>query len=328
MRAALPAFDARLQAELLNGWDTEVLSRSGLSAVVFEQKLRAAGNASAPTLRVLPSDFLVLSVLDQLQKELRVFVNPVGTGMALGTPKVFPIKNPGDIANILPGEVARHVAGIAGLVRRSPTIQKKNQEGKSLVCSLLEPVSAGGAQKDLSTISPLIRAVLEVVAGSDDTGATLVERTEMAKLIDEKALAATNGLNTNGATDLGRMAKADLLLIPFIHFENSGKVGTDLFAVDVATGRLLACRSWSGALLDAPPSGIVKELLQEGLRLAGEFIDRPAADDPALRHAEASFIISLKEGGMDCGSARQPKPNSRSASPTPPSPSPMTTRRS
>jgi hypothetical protein len=295
MRAALPAFDARLQAELLNRWETEVLSRSGLSAVVFEQKLRAAENASAPTLRVLPSDFLVLSVLDQLQKELRVFVNPVGTGMALGSPKVFPIKNPGEVANLLPGEVARHVAGVAGLVRRSPTIQKKNQEGKPLVCSLLEPVGAGGAQRDLSTISPLIRAVLEDVVGSDDTGATLVERTEMAKLIDEKTLAATNGLNTNVATDLGRIVKADLLLIPFIHFGNSGKISTDLFAVDVATGRMLACRSWSGALLDAPPSGIVKELLQEGLRLAGEFIARPVADDPALRHSEAGFIISLNE---------------------------------
>jgi len=65
MRAALPAFDARLQAELLTGWDSEVLSRAGLSAVVFEQKLRAAKSASASALRVLPAGFLVISVLDQ-----------------------------------------------------------------------------------------------------------------------------------------------------------------------------------------------------------------------------------------------------------------------
>jgi tetratricopeptide (TPR) repeat protein len=296
MRAALPAFDARLQAELLNGWDTEVLSRSGLSAVVFEQKLRAAGNASAPSLRVLPSDFLVLSVLDQPKKQLRVFVNRVGTGMTLGSPKIFPVRNPGDIANGLPGKVARHVASVAGLAARVPAIPHKNQKEQPLVCSLLEPVSAGGAQADLSKISPLIRAVLEDVVASDDAGATLVERSEMAKLLDEKALNATNGLNANGSTDLGRMAKADLILIPFIHFQNSQKIGTDLFAVDVATGRMLACRSWSGALLDAPPSGIVKELLQEGLHAAGESIARPVADDPALRHAEAAFIISLKEG--------------------------------
>ncbi len=296
MRSALPAFDARLQAELLNGWDTEVLSRAGLSAVVFEQKLRAAGNPSAPALRVLPSEFLVLSVLDQPKMQMRVFVSRVGTGMEIGAPKIFPINNPGHIANGLPGEVARHVASVAGLVPRVQATKNKDQEGRPLVCSLLEPVSAGGAQAELSDISPLIRAVLEDVVAGGDTGSSLVERTETAKLLDEKTLAATNGLNPNGATDLGRMVKADLVLIPFIHFENSRKIGTDIFAVDVATGRMLACRSWSGALLDAPPTGLVKELLQEGLRLAGESIARPVADDPALRHAEAGFIISLKEG--------------------------------
>ena len=296
MRAALPAFDARLQAELLNGWDSEVLSRAGLSAVVFEQKLRAAGDATTPALRVLPSGFLVLSVLDQPKKQLRVFVNQVGTGMTLGTPKIFPIKDPADIANGLPGEVARHVATLAGLAPRVPAVQSKNPQGKPLVCSLLEPVSAGGAHTELSRISPLIRAVLEDVVASDATGATLVERAETAKLLDEKSLAATNGLDANGATDLGRIAKADLILIPFIHFQNSRKIGTDLFAVHVATGRMLACRSWSGALLDSPPAGVVKELLQEGLRAAGESIARPVADDPALRHAEAEFIISLKDG--------------------------------
>jgi tetratricopeptide (TPR) repeat protein len=298
MRAALPAFDARLQAELLTGWDSEVLSRAGLSAVVFEQKLRATDNASASALRVLPSGFLVLSVLDQPKNELRVFVNRVGIGMGmeLGAPKIFPIRNPGDIANGLPGEVARHVASVAGLAPRSPAVPSKDLQGKPLICSLLEPVSAGGAQADLSQISPLIRAVLEDVVAGDDTGATLVERSETAKLLDEKALTATNGLNANGSTNLGRMAKADLILIPFIHFQDSRKIGTDLFAVDVASGRMLACRSWSGALLDAPPAGVVRELLREGLQAAGESIARPVADDPALRHAEAGFIIGLKEG--------------------------------
>jgi len=165
-----------------------------------------------------------------------------------------------------------------------------------MICSLLEPVSTGGAQAELSQISPLIRAVLKNVVAGDDAGATLVERSETAKLLDEKTLNATIGLNANGATDLGRMAKADLILIPFIHYQNSQKTGTDLFAVDVATGRMLACRSWTGALLDPPPGGVVKELLGEGLLAAGESISRPVADDPALRHAEANFIIGLKEG--------------------------------
>ncbi|MEO8615527.1 MAG: hypothetical protein ABI600_10325 [Luteolibacter sp.] len=296
MRAALPAFDARLQAELLTGWDSEVLSRAGLSSVVFEQKLRAAENASAPALRVPPSGFLVISVLDQPKNELRVFVNRVGTNMELGAPKIFPIRNPDEIANKLPGEVARHVASVAGLPPRSPSVPKNDQQRRPLICSLLEPVSAGGAQAELNQISPLIRAVLENVVASDDTGATLVERSETAKLLDEKSLTATIGINANGATDLGRMAKADLILIPFIHYQNSKKIGTDLFAVDVATGRMLACRSWTGALLDPPPSSVVKELLRDGLQAAGESISRPVADDPALRHAEADFIIRLKEG--------------------------------
>lgn len=296
MRAAMPAFDARLQAELLNGWDSEILSRAGLSAVVFEQKLRAAGDASVPVLRVLPSGFLVLTVLDQSKKQLRVFINRVGPGMTLGRPKTFPIKNPADVANRLPGEVARHVASVAGLAPRVAAIQNKKQEGKPLACSLLDPVSAGGALADLSTVSPLIRAVLEDVVAGDDVGATLVERSETATLLDEKNLAATNGLNANTATDLGRMVKADLILIPFIHFQKSRKIGTDLFAVDVATGRMLACRSWSGALLDTPPAGLIKELLLEGLLAAGESTTRAVTDDPELRHAEAAFIISLKNG--------------------------------
>ncbi|NQW99485.1 hypothetical protein HQ447_02415, partial [bacterium] len=185
MRAALPAFDARLQAELLNGWNSEVLSRAGLSAVVFEQKLRAAEIASAPALRVLPSDFLVLCILDQAKKQLRVFVNRVGTGMTLGEPVIFPIKDSGEIANQLPGVVARHVARVAGLVPHSPAVPNKPPQGKPLICSLLEPVSAGGAQADLSTISPLVRAVLESVVASDDVKATLVERTQTAQLLDE-----------------------------------------------------------------------------------------------------------------------------------------------
>lgn len=296
MRALLPAFDVRLQAELLDGWDSELLSRAGLSAVGFEHKLRSAENGSAPALRVLPSDFLVLTVLDQSKKQLRVFVNRVGTSMTLGVPEIFPINTPADIAKDLPGEVARHVASVAGLAPRVPAIPNKNQDEKPLVCSLLETVSAGGAQANLSMVSPLIRAVLEDVVASNDTGATLVDRTETTQLLDEKSLAAMNGLDANSITVLGSMAKADLILIPFIHFQDSRKIGTDLFAVDVATGRMLACRSWSGALLDTPPAGIVKELLREGLQASAESIARPAADDPALRHAEAGFIISLKEG--------------------------------
>lgn len=296
MRTTLPAFDARVQAELLNGWDSELLSRAGLSAVVFEQKLRAAGDASVPTLRVLPANFLVLSVLDQSKKQMRVSVNRVGMGMTLSNPKIFQAKSAKQFADDLPREVAEYVANAANLKPRSKAPKISPTEAKPLTCSLLEPISTGGAQADLSKISPLIRAVLEDVLANDATRATLVERTEAATLLEEKTLNATNGLDANAATNLGRLAKADLILIPFIHFKDSTKISTDLFAVDVATGRMLASRSWAGGLLDAPPAGAVKELLQVGLQAAGESTLRPIADDPAQRHAEATFMISLKEG--------------------------------
>ncbi len=295
MRKTLSAFDARVQAELLIGWNSEVLSRTGLSEVVFEQKLRAAGDATVPSLRVLPANFLVLSVLDQPKKQLRVSVNQVRVGMTFQEPKVFQIKNVNQFADDLAREVANYVANVAGLTPRSKSAHLRPKEGKPLNCSLLEPVSSSGVQENLSKISPLIRAVLENVIANDATKATLVERNEAATLLEEKTLTATNGLDANGATDIGRMAKADLILIPFIHFKNPTQISTDLFAVDVATGRMLASRSWTGGLLDAPSTDIVKDLLQDGLGAAGESITHPVADDPDLRHAEAIFMIGMKE---------------------------------
>ena len=263
--------------------------------MVFEQKLRAAGDATVPTLRVLPANFLILSVLDQSKNQLRVYVNRVGVGMALSPPKIFPVKNANHFVDTLPRQVTDYLASVAGLKPRATTTKLEPRQGKPLNCSLLEPVSTGGAQADLSKVSPLIRAVLEDVIANDATQATLVDRTESAAMLEEKTLTSTNGLDANGATDLGRLAKADLILIPFIHFKDSSKISTDLFAVDVATGRMLASRSWSGGLLDAPPAGLVKELLQEGLQAAGESMLHPIADDPAQRHAEATFIVGLKE---------------------------------
>ncbi|MDH4443926.1 MAG: hypothetical protein QE267_02215 [Akkermansiaceae bacterium] len=296
MRAALPAFDARLQAELLKGWNSEVLSRAGLSVVVFEQKLRAVGEPSVPMLRVLPSGFLVFCVLDQPNKQLRVYVNRVSAGMALAEPRMFPIRDAKSIANELPREVAKHVAAVAGLSPNDQAAPSRSGTQKAVVCSLLEPVNTGGANPNLGQVSPLIRAVLESLVASEEVGATLVERSESSKLLEEKAMNSINGLDSNGATHLGRMVKADLILIPFIHFQNPDRIDTDLFAVDVATGRMLACRSWTGGLLDTPPAALVRELLFEAVQTAGESSLSPVPDDRGLRHAEAGFMIGLKQG--------------------------------
>lgn len=294
VRKSLASFDARLQAELLAGWDSEVLSRAGLSAVVFEQKLRAAEKADAPVLRVLPSEVLVMSVLDQQRKELRVHVTPVAEGMQIGQAKVFKVQDAKHLAEGLPKEVAQYVATVAKLGPHKAVASAAG--GEKLICALLEPVSAGGVEANLVKVSPLIRAVLESAVGGGAEGVQLVDRTQTAKLLDEKTLAAINGeWNANATSGLGRMVKADLILVPLIHFQNDKQINTDLFAVDVATGQVLACRSWSGGLLDAPPADAVKQLLQEGAQAARESRAHPVADDPKLRHAEATFVTGLGE---------------------------------
>ncbi len=293
---ALPAFEARLQAELVTGWDSEILSRAGLSTLVFEQKLRAVQSDKPTTgLRLLPAELLVISVLDCSKNELRVFATPVNPSMALPAPKSFPIKGPADLTTQLPKDVAKWVASVSQLKARVPTAADgEKPEGKAVVCALLDPVGAVNSQA-ISHLAPLIRGSLEnAVAGQSDK-ITLVDRSNMAALLDEKALKATQSFNPNAFSSLATLVKADLILIPFAHSADQGKIGIDLFAVEVSTGRVLACASWTGALLDAPPSADLTKLLSDGAISVKKSASNPVADEPKLRHAEAKFLISLQK---------------------------------
>jgi hypothetical protein len=292
LRTALTAYDARLQAELLSGWNAEILGRSGLSTVVFEQKLHTSDQASA-NISVLPADTLVLSVLDLQRSELRVHLNAVKPGMQAGDAKVFKVKNADHLATGLPGEVSRYLAASLKLSSAAPATSPAASTGR-LTCALLEPVSAGGARGDKATISPLIRAVLEPALANDDL--KLVERSEAAKLLDEKALNET--WNPNAASKLGRMVKADLVLVPFIYYQDAKRIDTHLFALDVATGRVLACQSWSGAPLDSPPADKIRGLLAAGAAAARESKTTPITDNPSQRHAEAQFLLSLSDSWL------------------------------
>ncbi len=302
-RRALSGFDARLQAELLKGWQTEVLSRAGLSVVVFEQKLRAATDPAAPLHRVLPADIVLVSVFDLVRHELRLHVAPVGSAMKVGNPVILKAKSPRDLADALPGEAAKVLANAAHLTAlesTNPDAKANNASGKErLVCALLEAISPEGMQDATAVaLSPFIRAGLEQAVASGQGGAVqLVERNEVAKLVEEKALQAAfgAGLEANAAAQLGRMVKANLILIPFVHTANAKKTETDLFALEVATGRLLECVSWSSAPGEAPPADKMNTFLAKASAKARALAKQSTPDDAAARHAEAAFLASLPQ---------------------------------
>ena len=302
-RKALSGFDARVQAELLEGWQADVLSRAGLSTVVFEQKLRAATDSTAPLHRVLPADLLAMTVFDSTRKELRVYAVPVGDSMKVGKPEVLKAKSPGELSNALPVKVARILAGAASLSPRkqeaTPAKPGPAGDARRIVCALIEPVSPEGLLNASALgLSPLIRAGLEQAASSGEAGAVeLVERNEMARIIDEKAMKAVSasGLDANGVAQLGRMVKADLVVVPFVHAVRGKTVETDVFALEISTGRLLDCFSWAGSLGDPIPAKTVSDFLQRAAAKARESAGGALADNPKARHAEAAFLATVPE---------------------------------
>ena len=303
-RRALSGFDARLQAELLKGWQVEVLSRAGLSTVVFEQKLRVATDPKAPLYRVLPADVVVLPVFDWNKHDLRLYITPVGPSMNAGNPTVMKAKSPRDLAERLPGELARVLAHIGKLAIREPAAASAKpaeaQRAKSVVCALLDPISPEG-ELDASTVAvaPWIRAGLEQAVASGNSGAVrLVERNEIARLIEEKALKAAFGtsLEANAAAHFGMMLKADLILVPFVHpIENKKEVEMDLFALEVSSGRLLECVSWSGAPGEPLPVERMTAFLAKASSRAVELAGQVTPDDANARHREAEFLMSLPQ---------------------------------
>ena len=303
-REALSGFDARLQAELLKGWQTEVLSRAGLSTVVFEQKLRLATDQKAPLYRVLPADVVVLPVFDWHSHDLRLYIAPIGPSMTVGQPVLLKAKSPKDLADTLPGEAARVLARIGKLAVREPEAAgaktDEAQPAERLVCALLDPISPEGRQNAAAVAAaPFIRAGLDqAVASGSGGGVRLVERNEIARLIEEKALNAAfgSGLEANAAAQFGRMLKADLILVPFVHPAGPNKqVEIDWFALEVSTGRLLECVSWASAPGEPLPVGTMTAFLAKASARARELARRATPDDANARHHEAAFLMSLPE---------------------------------
>ena len=302
-RRALSGFDARVQAELLKGWQVEVLSRAGLSTVVFEQKLRAATDPKTPMHRVLPADLVVLTVFDFARKELRLYAVPVGDSMKVGNPTVLKAKSPHDLSSAVPAEAARILARIGKLTSQQPDPAAANPNAPAaaqrLVCALLEPVSPEGIlDASVLGLAPLIRAGLEQAVSSGNAGAVqLVERNNMTQLINEKALKAAfgSGLDANAATQFGRMVKADLIVVPFVHAVDKAKIETDVFALEVSTGRLLECFSWSGVPGEQIPLETISGFLRKASSKARELAGHQTPDNAKARHAEAAFLASIPE---------------------------------
>lgn len=294
-RRWLSGFDAALQAELLSGWDTEILSRSGLSAVVFEQKLSAAKNAATAAPLVLPAETLVLSVLDVQRNELRLHATRVEAGMKPTAPKVFRYRDLQHLANGLPREAAEYLAQVAKLERREIAAQAKDADvPRTWSCALLDPVSSHRGDEAIGRLAPLFRAALEQALASGERAVTLVEREKITTLLDESTLAASGSLQTNAASNLGRLAGADLILTPFVHPVSADELRSTLFAIDVRSGRILAARSWTGKPLDEPPAGSFNSLLGEAFHAIASTANQ-TPDAPAQRHAEADFLTGLSE---------------------------------
>jgi len=100
-------------------------------------------------------------------------------------------------------------------------------------------------------------------------------------------------MDANAATQFGRMVKADLIVVPFIHAADKVKIETDVFAVEVSSGRLLDCFSWSAAPDAQIPVEKVAAFLQKASSIARESGGHPAPDNATARHAEAAFLASV-----------------------------------
>jgi hypothetical protein len=297
MRAPLATFDSRLMAELLTGWDVEVLTRGGLSAIVFEQKLRATTDAKALLSRVLPADVLVVSVYESQQKEMRIYTNILGNSPKIDAPKVFKVRDPKEMSEGLPSAVAKHLATLLRLPAYQSPEQKSGPEGaKKIVCALLEPMNAGGLQLKGSENPQLMRAALEQQLVSDKQhGIELVDRAHTEAILHEATLVGTTACwNANAAAQLGRLLKSDIMLVPYVSFRDEKSMHTDLFAVDSLSGRALACAAWTGPPLDGPPEKTMQRFLRATRAAALAQTVEELTDDPQKRHAEAQFMIALK----------------------------------
>lgn len=302
-RMWLAGFDAKLQAELLTDWDCEVLSRSGLSAVVFEQKLAAAKDPKVAPPLVLPADALVITVLDTKEKQLRIHVTRVSEKMALSPPMIFRYQNIGELLGKIPREAAAYLAKVADLKPLEISKNPSSEPSLKVTCALIDPISAQGRGKNTAGLAALFRASLEQEIANLAQPVELVEREKITTLIEETMLAASGAGEANASTNIGRLVGADLILMPHVYGVSEDSIQSTLFAIDVKSGRILAARTWKGQPLDPPPAGVLSGLLSHAVQAISAG-GKAIADIPAMRHAEASFIVQLKDSFGELRQAR------------------------
>ncbi|MCX6853486.1 MAG: hypothetical protein NTV80_01115, partial [Verrucomicrobia bacterium] len=295
MRKAAGGFDVRLQADLLSSWDVELVSRTHLSAVVFEQKLRTATDVIAADGRILPAEVVVVPVLDLVAKQLRFYVVPVKEGMKMPKPKILRVRSPKDLNGDLIAEAAKLVAAEAHLAPSSVIVSAVVKDDQPLTCALLPAVCADNHRRAAESQSTMIRATLEQsLASITSRTVTLIDRSNLAHLLDEKKLSSlSEDWRPNMASELGRLVKADLLLVPCIHKLDAKTARTDLFAVEVVGGRIVACASWQGTAEAAPPQDKVALVLSQGIANHAFNHGFSVIEQKKSRHAEAAFLAGL-----------------------------------
>jgi len=302
-RSALNSFDARVQAELLANWNVEVLSRAGLSAVAFESKLRAATDAQEPALRVLPADAVMISVFDTTRHELRVHITLIRESTELGQPLIIAVNSAADLRDRVPAEAARQIAHAAQLGGKDRTVGLSPPPplpgGATLALALFDPVSVDGRQSKATVEqAPLLRAVLEQTLATGAVGEVrLLERDETARLLEEQTLKAlaTPGAEANAASRIGRIRKADLILLPVAQARADRESESILFAIEATTGRMLDCVSWRGATGAPPPLPPIRDFLVRAARGAGLARSTGKPDGVHERYIEAELLVSLLE---------------------------------
>jgi TolB-like protein len=115
-----------------------------------------------------------------------------------------------------------------------------------------------------SSLKGLSSSIPEAVSGSlsQFKGIRLVERQNMSKVLNEVELQMSGMFDPDQTVKIGKMAKADILIIGSFG-GNSGKVVLTIKAVDVATGRVL-----DGKLVQGPSSRIHDMASQAAISIA------------------------------------------------------------
>lgn len=293
----LAGFDAALQAELLKNWNVVMLSRAGLSNVVFEQKLALANGKSDLPPQVPAAEHLVFSILDTQRRELRMHVMQVSDDMKLTPARIFQYKDFQDLG----GSFAKSVAAELGKQLRLDPAEKSEAKPPAadtpLKVALLNPIAARSVKASISQIAPVLRANLEIALADAPFPVELVERERIDALMEELALGESGAAEANGAARFGSLVGADLILMPYIHPASGGKIHVTVLAIESGHGRIVAGRSWTGGALEAPPESFLASLSTEALARRTATI-KEGAGDAAMRIAEAGFLTGLRDASM------------------------------